>query len=177
MIVNKKDIIITDPCYLTKSDLEDLFQKKLTEHINVSTLYGDWSCTTFRTRNADIKSMNDLKSYVKDVANWLKNNANDEIIGNFCADSGMVCVVYRDEVMNFNPNFEVNECYINSRYCGDGKFIMGEKIKESTYNRLASLIQDFSGEVYTFDFDIDDTTHRVLCGFGNINFYTLQTGY
>jgi hypothetical protein len=179
MIVNKKDIIISDPCYLKhKTDWEITeIDKPLSDNINVSTLYGDWSCTTFRTRNADIKNMDDLKSYVKDVANCDKNNANDEIIGNFCADSGMVCVTYRDEVMKYNPNFEINECYIHSFYSEDGIFTPGEKIKESIYNRLATLIQDFNGEVDIFDFDIDDTTHRVICGFGNINFYTLQTGY
>lgn len=46
-----------------------------------STIYGDWSCTTF---NSDTKKK----------------------IGNFCADAGMVAVFLLDEVLKYNPNFD-----------------------------------------------------------------------
>ena len=46
-----------------------------------STVYGDWSCTTF---NSDTK----------------------EPIGEFCADAGEVAVFLLDEVLKYNPNFD-----------------------------------------------------------------------
>jgi len=183
MKVNNRSIIITDPCYLDGKDKwydgyeDDLSNHGFTDNIKEGTLYGDWSCTTFQTRNPNIKNITELGWYARDVANENINNANDEVIGQFCADGGEVCVVYRDEVLKINPNFEINECYYGSHYDENGKFIRGEKIQESTYNRLATLIKDFTGEINVFDFDIEDTTYRSLCGFGNINFYTLQTGY
>lgn len=46
-----------------------------------STIYGDWSCTTF---NSDTK----------------------EPIGRFCADAGQVAVFLLDEVLKYNPKFD-----------------------------------------------------------------------
>ena len=52
----------------------------LTTFLCDSTIYGDWSCTTF---NSDTKKK----------------------IGNFCADAGQVAVFLLDEVLKYNPNF------------------------------------------------------------------------
>lgn len=49
--------------------------------ITRSTIYGDWSCTTF---NTDTK----------------------EPIGRFCADAGMVGVFILDEILEYNPDFK-----------------------------------------------------------------------
>lgn len=46
-----------------------------------STIYGDWSCTTF-------------------------NSNTNETIGEFCADAGMVGVFILDEVLAYNPDFK-----------------------------------------------------------------------
>lgn len=52
------------------------------EHcITRSTIYGDWSCTTFDTDTG-------------------------EPIGEFCADAGMVGVFLLDEVLKYNPDFD-----------------------------------------------------------------------
>lgn len=81
------DIIITDPCYVTKdddwslsdygSDMEILGIKN---YLVSETLYGDWSCTVF------------------DVCG--------KKLGNFCADAGMVAVFSLDEVLKYNPEFD-----------------------------------------------------------------------
>lgn len=93
----KGDIIITDPCYImrakhhgttpiTEDDWEacdygeNMEVFGFTNYLTHSTLYGDWSCTTF---NSDTKKP----------------------IGEFCADAGMVSVFLLDEVLKYNPDF------------------------------------------------------------------------
>lgn len=86
------DIIITDPCYIMKSDnnrddwFTSDFGRKMepfgfTKYITRSTLYGDWSCTTY---DADT----------------------EKYIGEFCADAGLVSVFLLDEVLKYNPEFD-----------------------------------------------------------------------
>lgn len=84
------DIIITDPGYFIKNENWDKFcdgemeeiLELLPSMIYRDTLWGDWSCTVF---------------------------SNNQEIGQFCADSGMVCVVYLKEVLNLNPKFDYFE--------------------------------------------------------------------
>lgn len=87
------DIIITDPCYIirTKSLHEDdwaycdygknMETLGIKNYITRSTIYGDWSCTTY---NTDTK----------------------EAIGSFCADAGLVSVFSLNEVLDYNPEFD-----------------------------------------------------------------------
>jgi hypothetical protein len=97
-------------------------------YICTRTLYGDWSCTTFETET---------------------NN----IIGQFCADAGLVAVFLLDEVLKYNPGFNY---HIENPH-------------------TTTLIKDFDGDI---EFDIDTNTETVkVIGKGNINFYTEQTGY
>ena len=90
----KGDIIITDPCYITrkKNELtdddweacdygENMSALGLTHSISRSTIYGDWSCTVY---NIDTR----------------------EELGEFCADAGMVAVFLLDEVLKYNPDFD-----------------------------------------------------------------------
>lgn len=88
------DIIITDPCYIIKEEEvssedddwrrcgygDDMSVLGIKNYLTKSTLYGDWSCTTF---NKDTK----------------------EPIGQFCADAGLVGVFLLDEVLAYNPKF------------------------------------------------------------------------
>lgn len=92
-----------------------------------STIYGDWSCTTF---NVDTK----------------------EAIGRFCADSGQVGVFLLDEVLKYNPNFD---CHIDRPH-------------------TTTLIKDFHGEVELRT--NEDNTEVVVVGSGNINFVGRHTG-
>lgn len=81
------DIIITDPCYVTKDDdwylcnygsnMEILGIKN---YVVSDTIYGDWSCTVF--------------------------DEHGRKLGNFCADAGMVAVFSLDEVLKYNPAFD-----------------------------------------------------------------------
>lgn len=91
------DIIITDPCYIvraehhgTKPITEDdwaacdygscMEALGIHEYISRDTLCGDWNCTTY-------------------------NSDTGEVIGEFCADSGMVSVLNLEEVLQYNPEF------------------------------------------------------------------------
>lgn len=127
----KGDIIITDPCYICKdgdwvkcgygNNMEVLGIKN---YICRDTIYGDWSCTTY-------------------------NSITDEVIGEFCADAGMVAVFLLDEVLKYNPDFDYHT----------------ERPWTTT------LIKDFDGEV---DFVIEEDEVKVV-GKGNIDFVGRQT--
>lgn len=83
------DILITDPCYITKIDYDwsicncgsNMEKLGISHYMTRDTLYGDWSCTTY---NLDTK----------------------EKIGEFCADAGLVSVFLLDEVLAYNPDFD-----------------------------------------------------------------------
>lgn len=84
----KGDIIITDPCYICKDDDwekcgygDNMEVLGIKNYICRDTIYGDWSCTTFNL----------------DTGN---------VIGEFCADAGMVAVFLLDEVLKYNSDFD-----------------------------------------------------------------------
>lgn len=106
----KGDIIITDPCYIDNngeinlgdSDKIDIFDGSglsnfgFSDYIWESTLYGDWSCTTFHLKEEFADENIDL---------LIDSDFYEEPLGNFCADAGLVGVFLLDEVLKFNPNF------------------------------------------------------------------------
>lgn len=82
------DIIITDPCYITKDGDwsvcgygENMEKLGIHKYICRDTLYGDWSCTTFNTDN-------------------------NTVLGEFCADAGLVAVFDLAEILAYNPDFD-----------------------------------------------------------------------
>jgi len=98
------------------------------EYLVSRTYYGDWSCTTY---NTDTK----------------------KTIGHFAADSGMVCVMDYEEVLNYNPEF------LN--------FL-------EMHPDCATIINDFHG---TIQFKKTRNGNGIYVkGKGNINFRTKQTG-
>lgn len=128
-----KDIIITDPCYIFSN-----WDKFLNTHgmyeesenmLLRDTIYGDWSCTTFDDRGG--------------------------VIGRFCADAGLVCVVPTD-----HPEIDP------------------AKLKENTVDKdwTATLIKDFTGDVYINRVPEDFEDAIEIEGKGNINFSSRQTG-
>ena len=153
----KGDIIITDPCYImraehhgtkpiTKDDWvsceygENMEVLGIKNYLTRDTIYGDWSCTTF-------------------------NTGNNEKLGEFCADAGLVSVFLLDEVLAYNPEF--ND-HLNKPW-------------------TTTLIKDFDGDIEikvcefsNYDEDnneeVEDEEVRVI-GKGNINFYTTQTDF
>lgn len=149
------DIIITDPCYIIRKNTNDWDKCNYGEYMEdlgikhylcKSTLYGDWSCTTF---DSDTK----------------------KLIGEFCADAGLVAVFLLNEVLKYNPDFDY---HIERPW-------------------TTTLIKDFDGDVeikvvhtegiYEEDSEYwkkgdkwEDDSVRVV-GKGNINFETRQTGF
>lgn len=176
----KGDIIITDPCYIiSESQLEDwkrcdygdnMRVLGLTTYISESTIYGDWSCSTWSTPRKDvIAQLEEINTLCRKQYELVKQYGRDSVqgkiyddkiadatlnlkkIGNFCADSGMVAVFLLDEVLKYNPEFD----YHTER------------------EWAATLIKDFDGEV---DYYVDNDGNAHIIGVGNTNFFTTQTG-
>ena len=91
-----EDIIITDPCYVMRSDayndndwdrcgygskMENLGSFTEDKYATADTIYGDWGCTTY-------------------------NLDTDEEIGSFCADAGLVSVFSLEQVQAYNPKYD-----------------------------------------------------------------------
>lgn len=150
----KGDIIITDPCYIDTKNSKlwsgkiDIFSGSglqnfgFTSYIWNDTIYGDWSCTTYE-------------------------KGTGKELGRFCADAGLVEVFLLDEVLKFNPEYN---------------------IEEQVFKGLATLIKDFDGdityEVVDIAMPVDDDNEEYyedqeaqIHGTGNINFLTSQTGF
>lgn len=141
-------------------------------YISESTIYGDWSCTTWSTPRKDVAAqLEELCELQRKQYELRKQYGEDSVqskiyddkmfsatvdlknIGGFCADAGMVAVFLLDEVLKYNPNFDYH------------------------INRLwtTTLIKDFDGEV---EYYIDDTEGEAhIIGTGNVNFFTTQTGF
>lgn len=176
----KGDIIITDPCYVIKKGSKDWRKCNcgdnmevlgLTKYISESTLYGDWSCSTWSTPRKDVKVQLEelcalestryelMEQYGEDSvqakiydSRIADASLNVEEIGHFCSDSGMVAVFLLDEVLKYNPDFDY---HINRKW-------------------TTTLIKDFDGEI---DYYVNDRNNAHIIGVGNVNFFTTQTGF
>lgn len=131
------DIVITDPCYAFTASS---FKNGL--YMERDTIYGDWSCDTI---NTDTK----------------------EKIGNFCADSGRVCVAYLSDILKNKKDFLV-DCKEHCRtiikdFHGTVQFVISEN--------KGSYRNDKNEEKKYVDYIV------TLKGEGNINFMTIQTGF
>jgi len=131
------DIIITDPCYMCRDDDHDYeeFENSLSRYMERDTLYGDWSCTVY-------------------------NPDTHEKLGEFCADSGMVAVALREEVLKYNPTY------------------VGKSWTETVIENFKGTVQF----VVTRIGDNDYSVHVVGRGINTItgepiNFISYQTGF
>lgn len=116
-----RDLLITDPCYIPKTD-------GLSFLVNRSTLYGDWSCFCYKTGDrAEAEKWNSewwekyteffrkynfsgLSDEEKKKLSSEHEAAKAEVVrnrcwGEFCADSGEVCCAWLDDVLKLNPDF------------------------------------------------------------------------
>lgn len=105
------DILVTDPCYLRYGGVHEMgravgWDPDETEKfvrdrggLYSTTYYGDWGCTIYRTEG---------------MVGRIPRNA--KILGFFCADAGLVCVVALKHVLERSPRFDdwLNE----HRHCG-----------------------------------------------------------
>ena len=125
-------------------------------YISESTIYGDWSCTTYQTEEEPKELLESILRVLND-----KEYEDDELpildegkaIGGFCADAGLVGVFLLDEILAYNPEWK-------------------SWIEEHSW--CATIIEDFEGEVEYYIDKVDGEAHIV--GTGSINFYTAQTG-
>lgn len=170
----KGNIVITDPCYILKDkDWTDGYQmpEGFTNYICRNTIYGDWSCMTYKgTLDTDLpaqwddilfkffndynftgKTEEEKKELYKIFSDIKKKWVEDNCYGEFCADAGKVCVVYLEEAIKYNPEFETF-------------------IKEHPW--CVTVIEDFDGEV---EEDVEDDS-LMLIGTGNKPFFTIQSG-
>lgn len=123
---DNEDIIITDPCYFVKNEDNIDEVMKYIKMVYQSTLYGDWSCTVYN---------------------------NENILGTFCADAGLVSVASLKDVLEYNPEFDY---HINRKW-------------------TTALIPNFTGNV-TIKVVYNNEFYCYVEGKGNINFIGRQTG-
>lgn len=173
----KGTLIITDPCYIDSSDDKwdkseygkDLSIYGCKTYISESTLYGDWTCATFKGSKEDVTdlidewndfyfellarydSSNDKEVLKKEYKDKEKELLLNHSYGKFCADSGMVCVILAEELNNKDSFLEWTKGH---SWC-------------------ATIIPDFDGNV---EYVIDDNDNAHIVGTGNKPFYTSQTG-
>ena len=110
-----KNVLITDPCYV----MEDYRSKIAKPHgILEDTLYGDWSCTVFK-------------------ASDYKECYNNSVVGEFCADAGLVCIIDLEYARaNSNKPYGIDHWLEEHYWCG-------------------TIIDDFTGR-----FDVVDVTYE-----------------
>lgn len=186
----KGTIVITDPCYLD-NDMpenpemkdwwemvdygENLEASGIEHYISEYTLYGDWSCHTYKGSREDIfdaiqewdeyylnffreynnpdYSQEDRDKLATSFRNHKKKFQEEFTLGEFCADAGRVCVVYLEDVLKFNSNF---------------------KSWAETHPWCATIIENFDGDVR---YEVDEEGDAHIVGEGNVNFYTSQSGF
>lgn len=118
-------------------------------YITESTIYGDWSCTTYGITEDPYKVVDYLAEAFEKGENY---EVKCSKLGNFCADSGSVSVFNLDEVRKYNP--DIDEWIASHDWC-------------------VTTIPDFDGEV---NYYVDEQNSAHIVGIGNINFFTDQTG-
>lgn len=120
----------------------------ITHYISEPTIYGDWSCTTY-------KISGDPQEVVDKLAEAYRNGEDYSVscseLGNFCADAGLVSVFLLDEVRKYNPG--IDEWIASHSWC-------------------VTTIPDFNGIV---EYHVDKNGEAHIVGTGNINFFTTQT--
>lgn len=156
----KGTLIITDPCYLyppwnygtTEPDDRPIFgaQLKRLAGWSASTLYGDWSCTTFRFK----------KKYKDTPIDQLSEKCFYGTYGGFCADGGRVGAYILEDVCKINPN------------------LMEDRKDRRPLSDLATIIPNFEGFVeYIIHESEKDSPEVFVRGKGSHNFITRQTGF
>lgn len=195
----KGTIVITDPCYVIKSedwshyldvtDFGSIYQVDYDgmKHIISDTLYGDWSCTTIKTLQDNVlqhtanvhDSIDKLIMYEEGLAEFLRANPEDE-------PAGWEHIEQLDYIHRTFNYCTAKDEYLG-QFCADaglvGVFLLEEILKYrpdfmtkvENYEHCFTIIPDFDGDVdfYTHNGDGESSLHVV--GKGNINFYTSQT--
>lgn len=118
-------------------------------YITESTIYGDWSCTTYKITEDPYKAINNfIDASEKGEDYGIKCSK----LGNFCADAGLVSVFNLDEVRKYNPDID--------------KWI-------ASHDWCVTTIPNFDGDV---NYYVDKQGSAHIVGVGNVSFFTDQTG-
>lgn len=158
----KRNIIITDPCYLRRTYGLDFLLYR-------DTIIGDWFCMCYRgdtdyrklaeewdDLNTDeyggpkIEGETSHERYKRIKKEWVEKYC----YGEFCADSAMVCIAYLDEVLELDPKF-------------------ADWIK--THPWCVTVVPDFEG---TIEEEVDDDDNLHLLGkdnSGKVVFWTTMS--
>lgn len=115
---------------------------------------GDWDKANCGEDFSPLGFTSFLSSY-NGYGDWSCTTVNkdtNEKIGEFCADAGMVGVFLLDEVLRYNPDFDY---HINRPW-------------------TTTLIKNFNGDIELVK---DKENNISVVGKGNINFFTIQTGF
>lgn len=123
----KGTIIIGDPCEMVKND-------------------EDWQISKWGEKMHLIGFNNYISFEFEEDRPNVINYDSKEIIGTYCTDSCMVCIVYLEELLKYNPTFNQHIEY--------------------PYNW--TVIKNFDGNISV---KIKDD-YPIVVGKGNINFYT-----
>jgi hypothetical protein len=139
------------------------------------TEYGDWSCTTVKDCKESEAILIKLNTNYSKLWNTYNNpkgkdqalidtlekerkeiqeSGKEFVLGEFCADAGLVSVFLLEEVLKYNPEFNYHT----------------EKPWTTT------LIKDFDGDIEITHRGEGENREVSVVGKGNINFYTTQTG-
>ena len=113
-----------------------------------STLYGDWGCTTYKIKENPYTVINKFAESENTGEDY---GISCSILGEFCADAGLVAVFLLDEVRKYNP--DIDEWIASHDWC-------------------VTTIPDFDGEV---NYYVDKQGNAHIVGIGNVNFFTIQT--
>ena len=118
-------------------------------YITESTIYGDWSCTTYKITEDPYKAINNFIDASKKGEDY---GIKCSKLGDFCADAGLVSVFNLDEVRKYNPDID--------------KWI-------ASHDWCVTTIPNFDGEV---NYYVDKQGSAHIVGVGNVSFFTDQTG-
>lgn len=119
----------------------------ISHYLCKNTIYGDWSCTTYKITEDPYKV---IDNFIELLEKEYKVNYTK--FGNFCADTGMVAVFNLEEVRKYNPS--IDEWIASHSWC-------------------VTVVPNFNGEVKYY---VDEQGAAHIVGIGNINFFTIQTG-
>lgn len=145
----------------------------LTNYISESTIYGDWSCTTWSTPRKDveeqIEELNKLCKEAREVKEkYGRDSIQSKIYGDKWADATLdmkklgiflcrcwngSCIPFLKKILIYNLGFS--------------KWI-------EEHPRYVTVIPDFDGDVQHY---VDTNVNAHIIGIGNINFFTIQTGF
>lgn len=146
------NVIITDPCYIVRNDCEH---------------EDDWENCNFG-QNMEALGIHAYLTRETMCGDWscaTINSDTGETIGYFGADAGMVSVFLLDEVLAYNPDFKYDENSWSATLVRDFHGTIEIRVVNERRNEEENITETYEQKCVQ------------IVGTGNINFYTVQTGF